>query len=160
MRSVEVLAVSQAVLLLHYAVYVPVMMRDPECTTSNIWGGVGQAGRAVSLLSASLAYALHLISLWTARDRTLPRGMWLGSLAYYVLQTAFLPALRQANCRDDAAFAVITRLVLGACAAAMLWYAISAWRSGQSPFVRWSSVFVAFHVAVVDFLYFGFVGVP
>lgn len=153
------LAISQSALLLHYAVYVPIMARDPLCTASNIWGGIGPAGRAACLASAAAAYALHLLSLWAMRSRTLPRGVWLTSLAYYVAQTAFLPALRRANCRGDAAFATATRAVLGACAGLMLWYAAAVWRSGQGAFVRWSSLFVAFHVAAVDFFYFGFFGV-
>lgn len=156
MRAAELLAVSQAVLLTHYAVYVPVMMRDGGCTTANVWGSLGPAGRAIASGSAALAYALHLASLWAMRGRPLSPGVWVSTLAFYVAQTAFLPSLRQGSCAKDPLFKLVTRLVLLVCAALMVWYAVSVWREDSSPFVKYSAMYIAFHVVVMDFLYFGF----
>lgn len=156
MQSALLLAVSQAVLLAHYAVYVPLMMRDAGCTTANIWGSLGPTGRVIASGSAALAYALHLASLWAMRDRTLSPGVWASTLAFYIAQTAFLPCLRQGSCAKDPLFKLATRGVLLVCAALMVWYAVSVWREDSSPFVRYSALYIVFHVVAIDFLYFGF----
>ena len=151
--------ISQLVLLSHYAVYVPVLMRDQKCTTAALWGKIKRAGIIFSLASAAVAYALHTASLWKMRVRT-DTGIWLSTLLYFVVQTAFLPALRQAGCAGDPAYKLVTRAVLGAAAAAIAWYAWTVWRSKETPkFARVSSLYVLFHAAVVDFVYFGWWGV-
>ena len=151
--------VSQLVLLFHYAVYAPIVARDGGCTSEALWGSIDRAGQIFSLASAGAAYALHSASMWKMRLRTEP-GLWLSTLLYFVAQTAFLPALRQGGCRGDAAFRALTRAVLAAAAAAIAWYAWTVWRTpGTPPFARISSLYVLFHVAVVDLAFYGWWGV-
>jgi hypothetical protein len=154
--------ISQAVLLFHYLVYVPIMMADPVCTTHAIWGSIGTAGQIAASVSAASAYAVHLALLWATRSRT-EKGLWLASLAFYILQTAFLVFLHRGNCYGSALYKVLTRALLGACAALIVWYAWTLWRvskgMGNAALLRAGAAFVAFHVVVMDFVYFGFWGV-
>lgn len=147
--------ISQVVLLFHYLVYVPIMLADPRCTTRAVWGALGPAGRAAASASAAAAYAVHLALLWTMRGSREP-GIWLSSLLFYVLQTAFLPFLHQGNCAGKYFYKALTRLLLGVCAVAILWYAWTVWSVSDSVLARAGAAFVAFHVVVMDFVYFGF----
>ena len=151
--------ISQAVLIFHYLVYVPIMMSDPVCTTQAIWGSIGSAGQIAASVSAASAYAVHLALLWTTRTRT-EKGLWLAPLAFYVLQTAFLVFLHRGNCYGSAVYKMLTRALLGVCAALIVWYAWTLWRVAKetenAALLRAGAVFVAFHVVIMDFVYFGF----
>lgn len=155
METRDALIVSQVVLLFHYIVYIPIMLRDPRCTTSVVWGSIGSLGRYVASLSALVAYVLHLTQLWMFRNRK-EVGLWMSSLLFYILQTAFLPYLHSANCEGIEVYKWLTRILLGVCAGVMIWYTWTVWKLKKSLFERVSSLFIAFHVTVMDFLYFGF----
>ena len=151
--------ISLAGLLAHYAVYIPAVAGDPLCTTGALWGSVGPAGRALSLASAAAAFAMHLASLWRMRRRREP-GVWASTLAFYLAQTAFLPALRAGRCHGRAPFAAAAIASLAAAAAAAAWYARTVWSPppGSPPapaFDRLAAAYLLLHAAGVDMLYYG-----
>ena len=153
MNGKQALLVSQAVLLFHYAVYAPAMAADPACTSERIWGSAPAPARAAVGASAAAAYATHLATLWSLRKEK-HGGVWGTALAFYVLQTGFLPLLHHGDCRGLLP-SQLTKILLGACAAAALWHAREVWALRGASWTSAGASFVAFHVTAVDLIYFG-----
>lgn len=158
LTSRESIAISAATLATHYAAYLPVLAGDPACR-GRLWGTIPPAGQALSLASAALATCLHAACMWWAPAPGDAALNW-SSLAYFVLQTAFLPYLHRGACHGVPAYRLAVRAVLALAAAAILVNTWRVWRLPGAPgWARAASVFVALHVAVVDLAYYGSAGV-
>lgn len=153
--------ISHAVLLTHYAVYGPIVAGDARCTAAALWGPFGPAARAATVACALAAFAILAAAMWTLRRETDP-GLWLSAFAFYLCQSAFLPALRRAKCGGGGgrAYAHATRGILAAAAAAIVWFIVSAWRSKKAPrAVKYATLFLAVPFVLIDFLVYAWVAV-
>lgn len=149
--------ISQAVLWLHYAVYLPVLLRDDGCTTRALWGPFGPRARAATLACAGAAYASMLVIMWSMRRET-HAGLWASALAFFVFQSAFLPAVHDSNCRGVRSY--VTRAVLAGAAASITWFVATTWRVSASRLAKYASLFLLVPFVVIDFLVYAWVSVP
>ena len=153
----ESLWISQAVLLFHYAIYLPIILGDGRCTSDALWGPFGPWARVATLVCAVVAYGLHIALMWSTRDETDP-GLWASSFVFYLCQSAFLQAVHDSNCRGERAF--VTRTILALAAASIIWFIVTFWRRSKSRTLKYASLFLAVPFVAIDFFVYAWFAVP